>query len=149
VHRRVFRLPEMDEQPVPIAIVVLGPPGAGKGTQSSMLANPCGFPISRLGANSKPYRSSLITSKRPACWKSMVSSLRKLSLKRLSLSEHAPHLHFGCQECLVNVGRQSVKWFDSKLIGESISKQRCSASIAGGASNDPRRGEMSYRRTDL
>jgi adenylate kinase len=39
--------------------------------------------------NSKPYRSSAITSKRPACWKSIVSSLRKFSLKRLSLRSRA------------------------------------------------------------
>jgi hypothetical protein len=49
VHRLVFRFPEMDEQPAPIVVVVLGPPGAGKGTQSSLLANLLGVPHISIG----------------------------------------------------------------------------------------------------
>jgi adenylate kinase len=55
VHRLVFRLPEMDEQPAPIIIVVLGPPGAGKGTQSSMLANLLRVPHISIGSLLRSY----------------------------------------------------------------------------------------------
>jgi adenylate kinase len=55
VHRLVFRLPEMDEQPAPIIIVVLGPPGAGKGTQSSLLADLLRIPHISIGALLRSY----------------------------------------------------------------------------------------------
>jgi adenylate kinase len=55
VHRLVFRLPETDGQPVPIVIAVLGPPGAGKGTQSSMLANLLRVPHISSGSLLRSY----------------------------------------------------------------------------------------------
>lgn len=45
----------MDEQPTPIVILVLGPPGAGKGTQSSMLADLLRVPHISIGALLRSY----------------------------------------------------------------------------------------------
>jgi adenylate kinase len=45
----------MDEQPAPIIIVVLGPPGAGKGTQSSLLADLLRIPHISIGALLRSY----------------------------------------------------------------------------------------------
>jgi len=55
VHRLIFRFSEMDEQPTPILIVVLGPPGAGKGTQSSLLADLLQIPHISIGALLRSY----------------------------------------------------------------------------------------------
>ncbi len=51
VHRLVFRLPEMDEQPAPIVIVVLGPPVLARELSPVCWQAFCEFPISRLGAS--------------------------------------------------------------------------------------------------
>ena len=50
MNRLGFRFPEMDERLTPIVIVGIGPPGAGKGTQSSMLANLLRVPHVSIGS---------------------------------------------------------------------------------------------------
>jgi adenylate kinase len=55
VHRLVFRSAEMDDQLAPVAIVVFGPPGAGKGTQSSMVASLLRIPHISVGSLLRSY----------------------------------------------------------------------------------------------
>jgi adenylate kinase len=50
VHRLVFRSAEIDDQQAPVFIVIFGPPGAGKGTQSSMLASLLRIPHISVGS---------------------------------------------------------------------------------------------------
>jgi len=50
VHKLVFRSAETDEKQAPIVIVVLGPPGAGKGTQSAVLAGLLRIPHISVGS---------------------------------------------------------------------------------------------------
>ncbi len=49
MHRLVFRSAEMDDQQAPVVFVALGPPGAGKGTQSGMLAGVLRIPHISVG----------------------------------------------------------------------------------------------------
>ena len=50
MHRLVFRSAEMDDQQVSVFFLVLGPPGAGKGTQSGMLASLLRIPHISVGS---------------------------------------------------------------------------------------------------
>jgi adenylate kinase len=55
VHRLVFRTAKMDDQQAPVVFVVLGPPGAGKGTQSGILARILRIPHISVGNILRSY----------------------------------------------------------------------------------------------
>ncbi len=55
MHRLVFRSAEMDSPQAPVVFVVLGPPGAGKGTQSGMLASLLQLPHISVGNILRSY----------------------------------------------------------------------------------------------
>jgi len=55
VQRQIFRPAKVDEQQAPLVIAVFGPPGGGKGTQSSMLAKFLRVPHISIGSLLRSY----------------------------------------------------------------------------------------------
>jgi cytidylate kinase len=84
----------------PIIIAALGPPGAGKGTQSDMLADCLRVPHISLGSLLRSYARGIVEA---------IQSMLRIFIA-------------GAKNVQSMGGRKSVKWFDSSLVGGSDAK---------------------------